>query len=233
MAITLRPATEADIPGIVAVSSAAFDPSTDAITRRLFPSSQQGTVSGIREWSIFRKSARLYVGRSVVMVAIDETDGAVVGYSMWFAPQEEREVHAAALPPPPPKRDFEGFDREAATELRRIMEDDGREIFGEKSTDGVWSELLLFTQNMLEDVVALTHKSDLDSLGVHPDQQKRGIGMKLLLWGVEKAKSQGRDCYLVATPAGVPLYKAAGFERIRGLDIFGTEHVSMILKCGG
>jgi hypothetical protein len=141
MAITIRPATEADIPGIVAVSTAAFDPATDAITRRLFPSSQHDTnnsASGIREWSVFRKSARLHVDRSVVMVAIDENEGAVVGYSMWFAPQEEDKEPVAL--PPPPKRNFEGFDREAATELRRIMEEDGREIFGEKSTDGVWSE---------------------------------------------------------------------------------------------
>ncbi len=146
MAITVRPATEADIPGIVAVSTAAFDPATDAITRRLFPASAHigGSSEGIREWSVFRKSARLRIDRSVVMVAADDDhdgdhdDGAIVGYSMWFAPQQEGEEDGGFHPPP--KRTFEGFDRDAATQLRRIMEEDGREIFGEGSTDGVWSE---------------------------------------------------------------------------------------------
>lgn len=141
MAITIRPATEADIPGIVAVSTAAFDPATDAITRRLFPASPAGSGSsdkGILEWSVFRKSARLHINRSVVMVAVDD-DGSIVGYAMWFAPQAEEGAENGSLPPPP-KRTFEGFDRDAATQLRRIMEEDGREMFGEKSTDGVWSE---------------------------------------------------------------------------------------------
>lgn len=67
----------------------------------------------------------------------------------------------------------------------------------------------------------------LDSLGVHPAHQKRGIGRLLLDWGVQEAAKQGKDCYLVATPAGLPLYRAAGFEDVKVLDIFGTPHVSM------
>jgi GNAT superfamily N-acetyltransferase len=67
----------------------------------------------------------------------------------------------------------------------------------------------------------------LDSLGVHPQHQKKGIGKLLLEWGVQEAAKQGGDCYLVATPAGLPLYRAAGFEDVRTVDIFGTPHMSM------
>jgi ribosomal protein S18 acetylase RimI-like enzyme len=73
----------------------------------------------------------------------------------------------------------------------------------------------------------LTCELALDSLGVHPDHQKKGIGRMLLDWGIKEASKQGKECYLVATPAGLPLYRSAGFEDVRVLDIFGTPHVSM------
>lgn len=63
----------------------------------------------------------------------------------------------------------------------------------------------------------------LDSLGVHPNHQKKGIGRMLLDWGIEEASKQGRGCYLVATPAGLPVYTAAGFEDVRVLDILGRR----------
>jgi hypothetical protein len=52
----------------------------------------------------------------------------------------------------------------------------------------------------------------------------------LLDWGIKEASKQGRECYLVATPAGVPLYRAAGFEEVKVLEIFETPHVSMRRK---
>jgi predicted GNAT family N-acyltransferase len=51
----------------------------------------------------------------------------------------------------------------------------------------------------------------------------------LVSWGVQQAKEQGRECYLVASPAGVPLYEAVGFETTRIVQIFGVPHVSMRL----
>lgn len=73
----------------------------------------------------------------------------------------------------------------------------------------------------------LTCELALDSLGVHPDHQKNGIGRMLLDWGIKESSKQGKECCLVATPAGLPLYRSAGFEDVKVLDIFGTPHVSM------
>lgn len=71
---------------------------------------------------------------------------------------------------------------------------------------------------------------DLDYLGVDPNHQRRGIGKLLLNWGVDKAKTEGRDCYLIATPAGRPLYESVGFVYLQELSVFGVPHYSMILK---
>lgn len=36
---------------------------------------------------------------------------------------------------------------------------------------------------------------------------------------MERAKSQGIDCYLVATPAGQPLYRAAGWQDLNEIRL--------------
>lgn len=67
-------------------------------------------------------------------------------------------------------------------------------------------------------------------LGVDPGQQRRGIGKMLLQWAFKEADKHGEDCYLVATPAGLPLYRVLGFEEVGVLKLFGVPHTSMIRK---
>ncbi|UNI17848.1 hypothetical protein JDV02_004162 [Purpureocillium takamizusanense] len=215
MALHLRPATEVDIADIVDVALAAFDPRVDAVTRNLFPGLQArppgagDQQQGLRQWSVARKSSRLHVKRSVMMVAVDAED-VVVGYSMWFAPARNGDDDECEPLPRPKLLPFEGLDGAALARLRQVMEDDARETFGEQGSENVWN---------------------LDSLGVHPRHQRKGVGRLLLDWGTQQAEAEGKDCYLVATPAGVPLYRAANFESTRTVDIFGTPHVSMIKRC--
>lgn len=66
-------------------------------------------------------------------------------------------------------------------------------------------------------------------LGVHPSQQGRGLGSKLLKWGLVRADAEGVEVYLSASPEGKPLYEKNGF---RGVDTFlpypGYTQVAMI-----
>ncbi|EED12180.1 conserved hypothetical protein [Talaromyces stipitatus ATCC 10500] len=207
MAIHLRPASEADLSIIVDVSTAAFPPSVDAIARHLFPGDLHYSED-VRQARIARKSVKFQMNSTRIMVAVDDaSDGKIVGYSIWEVPvaggDDKNDDDGEIILPPLAQ---EGSDRAPFMELRRILEDDVREQFGDEGTKGVWT---------------------LDSLGVHPNHQKRGIGRMLLDWGVEEAAKHGKGCYLVATPAGLPLYRAAGFEDVKVLDIFGTPHVSM------
>jgi GNAT superfamily N-acetyltransferase len=67
-------------------------------------------------------------------------------------------------------------------------------------------------------------------LGVDPLHQRRGIGKTLLTWGMRQATKAGRDCYLMSTPQGRPLYEAFGWEIVRPLNMFGVMHHSMIYR---
>lgn len=52
----------------------------------------------------------------------------------------------------------------------------------------------------------------------------------LLNWGLDKAMEQNKDAYLIATPAGFPLYQAAGFEDLGAFTMFNTPHNGMIKR---
>jgi hypothetical protein len=54
----------------------------------------------------------------------------------------------------------------------------------------------------------------------------------LLDWGLSRAASVNKDCYLMATPAGRPLYTKRGFEVVRTVPIFGVPHHSMVFRHG-
>lgn len=93
----------------------------------------------------------------------------------------------------------------------------GVRIFLHSTESALWGQLV-------------ANKLDLDFLGVHPDHHRRGIGKLMLNWGLGECAKQARDCYLVATPAGVPLYAASGFENLAVVDLFGVGHYSMIKR---
>ncbi|GAA5869129.1 hypothetical protein JCM16303_000367 [Sporobolomyces ruberrimus] len=54
----------------------------------------------------------------------------------------------------------------------------------------------------------------LGVLGVHPEAQGQGIGRILTQWGIDRAKSEDADAFLVATEVGRPLYTKMGFVHI-------------------
>lgn len=57
----------------------------------------------------------------------------------------------------------------------------------------------------------------LKLLCISPNHQRKGLGTKLLRWGVDKAEEQGIDAYLESSPMGKRAYLKAGF-RVLGMD---------------
>lgn len=81
----------------------------------------------------------------------------------------------------------------------------------------------------------------LNSLAVHPEQQRRGAGKMLLNWGLEVADRVGLEVYLDTSKAGRGLYEKEGFKLVRGVDFdrkpWGGEgidwHGCMVRAVGG
>ena len=66
-----------------------------------------------------------------------------------------------------------------------------------------------------------------------PNHQRKGIGRLLLDWGVEQARREGRDVYLVSMPAGRALYLGAGFQEIGEVEILGFPSYHMFMPTSG
>ncbi|KAF6525274.1 hypothetical protein HZS61_011069 [Fusarium oxysporum f. sp. conglutinans] len=196
------------------IATSAFHPNTDALSRRLFPPHLQPKDlpdgEAAYDWRFARKASSLASPDSHLVVAIDDEKGPdekVVGFSLWDAPPASggdsapsQEIQCAAL------------DKEAYNEMKKTVNQDAADTFGEQGIAGVWH---------------------LDYIGVSPGNQRRGIGKMLLQWGLDNAAAERKDCYLVATEAGRPLYVDAGFKDIRVVSILGVPHYSMILRAGG
>ncbi|TLD15257.1 hypothetical protein PspLS_10693 [Pyricularia sp. CBS 133598] len=205
MPINYRPATAADVTAIAGVGSAAFDPATDPMMRRVFPLHlQQPGVDAQLKWRAWRKTCRLQDDpNSVIIVAVDEELNEVVGYAWWVAaPKPGQEPF---VPPKEPK--FAGVDAEAREEARLAIETAIEFIFG-KSHDYY----------------------ELSILAVHPQHGRKGIGKNLVQWGLDRARSEKKDAYLIATPMGKPLYERLGFVDIGEVPFLGVNFTSMIVK---
>ncbi|KAG8408380.1 hypothetical protein J3459_017852 [Metarhizium acridum] len=210
MTVHLRTATEADAEAIATLAADAFHPDTDTISRRLFPQHLQpaNCPAGdtLRLWRLARKSIKLTDKRINMMIAVDDDlRGQIVGFALWEVPSQnasDSELLPSAVSSP-------GLDERAFDEMQSLLSNHVRKHFGDEGTNNMWH---------------------LDYLAVDPRHQRRGIGKLLLNWGMEKAKHDGRDCYLVATPAGKPLYESVGFRTLQELSIFDVPHYSMILK---
>jgi GNAT superfamily N-acetyltransferase len=55
----------------------------------------------------------------------------------------------------------------------------------------------------------------LGVLVTHPEHQRRGAGGMLLRYGIERAKKEGWEIWLLASTWGVGMYQKAGFEIVR------------------
>ncbi|KAH6603538.1 hypothetical protein Trco_008313 [Trichoderma cornu-damae] len=211
MSITIRKATEEEIPAVARLAGVVFHPTTDWITRQVFPLRLQpkdipdGESS--QQWRRLRKTACFNTSNCAVIVAIDTAlNNQIVGFAVWDLPMEAEEP---AVAPADPELPSDVTDLKVYAELQSILKEDNKATFGDRELKDVWH---------------------LDLIGVDPLQRRRGIGKALLTWGVQQATKAGRDCYLMATPQGRPLYEASGFDIVRPLNMFGVMHHSMILR---
>jgi GNAT superfamily N-acetyltransferase len=58
---------------------------------------------------------------------------------------------------------------------------------------------------------------------VHPNHQRKGIGKKLLQWGLDRADKEKIVSWLFARPAAAKMYRNAGFKPVGLLEVHVPE----------
>ncbi|CAG8362578.1 unnamed protein product [Penicillium salamii] len=61
------------------------------------------------------------------------------------------------------------------------------------------------------------------TVAVHPEYQGKGVGARLMKWGMDVAEELNLPIYLESTVEGVPLYKKLGFETLSESILFKPE----------
>ena len=83
---------------------------------------------------------------------------------------------------------------------------------------------------VLTSTVANTTIIALNSIAVHEDHRRKGIAKKLTAWGLDAAKKQDKDVWLVAMEEGMYVYKALGFETLAIGSRCGEAQYIMFLE---
>lgn len=149
MPLTIRPATSSDIPAIARISVAAFHPSTDAVTRNLFPTHLQPTDQpddyAHYAWRVYRKSARVDKPGSIMLVVVDDAlppADEVVGFAIWDIPGRQG-LPSSGTSNYSADPEFlavakASMDESAFDSLRASVGSAAKDVFGEAGYGHVW-----------------------------------------------------------------------------------------------
>ncbi|KAI7971321.1 hypothetical protein EIK77_007375 [Talaromyces pinophilus] len=214
MAITISPAGIDDIKPLVRLNEAAFswmystilfdgplkESTIDALAEQRIKSHKEVEKSEAQE-----SPAKKFFG----FKAVDDTTGEIVGEARWMIYYEdevltksiEEEVEDRINPPMPQ------MQVQPTAEFVRILSTTKRETLAVPSDSGATAES--------NAPIRLRKRVYLQVLAVHPHHQRKGIGRKLIQWGLDEADRLGLIAYLEATADGARLYEQTGFEKVK------------------
>lgn len=140
MAIQIREAREEEIPAIARLAGRVFHPTSDWITRQVFPLHLQpkGIPDGetSQEWRRLRKTVCYNTPNCAIIVAVDTAlDNQIVGFAFWDLPVESDEPQVTPADPELPAgvTDFKVY-----AELQSILKEDHKATFGDRELKDVW-----------------------------------------------------------------------------------------------
>ncbi|KAH6842895.1 acyl-CoA N-acyltransferase [Chaetomium sp. MPI-CAGE-AT-0009] len=191
MQLTLRPATQSDIPTLGAIAHAAFKPSV--LIQHISPTSDEAALAF---WTQVAQ-AGLDSGDNTYLIAAEDINETrqgpprIVSFAKWtFVPE------GAPLP-----GIFSSGGGGESEEFWSIMNEPefAKVYFGNQAAQ--------HEQNM----GGRSHWY-LELITTDPEFQGRGAGSMLMEWGVEKVDRDGLEAYLEASPDGRGLFEKSGFR---------------------
>ncbi|KAM7184365.1 Acyl-CoA N-acyltransferase [Naviculisporaceae sp. PSN 640] len=226
MPYLVRPATEADAPAIAAVGRESF---RDGIGQLMYPPrlshrTLENTPADAEgapfmdewTWQVQKAKKRMQMMMTIVLVDSDAQgpDGQqeILGFAHWEAPKgseyyrgpleeeehKEAEKKVEVLAPVPPT-----YDRTFDKRCEEQFEFETKRVLGENGHKDMWY---------------------LAVLCVAPQHQGKGVGKKLLQWGMARGAEERKSLFLLASTEGYPLYRSQGFQTIGEFHLLDVLH---------
>ncbi|EED21250.1 conserved hypothetical protein [Talaromyces stipitatus ATCC 10500] len=215
MAITISPTSPDDIRPIVCLAESAFP----VLYSTLFDGPlKESTIDALGEQRIksqFRENEKSEgkgkpANRFFAFKAIDDSTGRIVGEARWMIFYED-EVLTKSIEEEVQDRLSLGVPQmqvQATAVFARLLNTARREVLAVPSSE-----------TGSDAPVKLRKRVYLIALAVHPDYQRKGIGRRLVQWGLDEADRLGRISYLEATMEGIRLYEQSGFEKVKDISM--------------
>ncbi|CAI7591194.1 unnamed protein product [Penicillium glandicola] len=184
MSLEIYPASPSDAPQLTQVFYASFRSDLDTT---MFPNTPDVTEWWENDFSAgIKRSLAGETNDVFLKVTEGSEDGAIVAFAKWKRPvlAADRDRHEEQIVWAP------SSDKELCDRFFYGMEAQHEKWMGERP------------------------HYYLDMLGVHPSCQGKGVGSKLLKWGLTRADAEGMEVYLSASPAGKLLYAKYGFREV-------------------
>ncbi|KAF9456005.1 acyl-CoA N-acyltransferase [Collybia nuda] len=207
--ITISPALPSEIPRLASIFTAAF--ATDAHTQLkavAHPSHNQerGMTEGLEYWISSAK-------KCVVIKATIDHD--IVGWTTWGwhgfdlgLPEEWKATYVQDTPPNASvvigeEKNAHSTDSQPAG-IKRLKEITNADM-------EAWENRFMPNQS--------TECMILAAIAVHPDWQGKGVGSRLINWGLTKAHKRGVFTWVSSSDGGWGAFEKAGFEYVGELRL--------------
>ncbi|PQE15142.1 Acyl- N-acyltransferase protein [Rutstroemia sp. NJR-2017a BVV2] len=188
--LKLSPASESDIPRLATISTSAFS-THDAAFRIVWGN----TPPGAHDSAITHLLIPTHSSTRCTMKV--EIDGQIAGFALWYLPASAADESGNK------NLDLRSDPKDVETSGWNPPEGMNMEFFMQKIT--------CFGEAKKRDYVK-GRDMMLDLCFVDPVYQNRGVGKRLLEWGMQKADEMGVDIWLVSTPDAKGFYERAGWE---------------------
>ncbi|KAI9840231.1 MAG: hypothetical protein M1838_004152 [Thelocarpon superellum] len=212
----IRPATHADLSSLATIGALAFK--DDGLLQWLYPGGVEHPED-FRGVFLHRLHERMATPGIVIMVMeTDEDDadwdgtGRIVAYTNW----ERRGDDGVA------KRWWTGGWMDFINRTLLGLKGEYLKLSGTNCCMSR-SNMGLFEASMTARFDNLSSYWLLRVLAVSPALQRRGIGGRLLRWGLDVAQSEGVPVTLEATPQGQGLYLQNGFRKFGEIEEPGMK----------